>query len=147
MVVPFETRSAAPSDIEWLYELRRSVYREVVIEQFDSWEEDRQRKMFEDGLNIAATQILIVVGEPVGMVCVEERSDCLSLGEIQVLPSRQGSGLGSVVVQGLIDKARELGVPLRLQVLHKNVRAKAFYERLGFRQAGSTETHDVMEVG
>ncbi len=45
------------------------------------------------------------------------------------------------------EEARGLGRPVRLRVLKVNPRARAFYERLGFRRTGETDTHDLMEWG
>jgi len=43
--------------------------------------------------------------------------------------------------------AKALGKPLRLQVLRANDRARALYERLGFRLIGETENHLLMTSG
>lgn len=47
----------------------------------------------------------------------------------------------------IMEEARGLGLPVRLQVLKVNTRARALYERLGFRCTGHTGTHDLMECG
>jgi RimJ/RimL family protein N-acetyltransferase len=45
----------------------------------------------------------------------------------------------------VIEEARQLGLPLRLQVMKVNPRARTFYERLGFIHTGETDTHILME--
>lgn len=54
-------------------------------------------------------------------------------------------GVGSHVVRQELEKARELGVPLRLRVL-KQSQAIALYERLGFTRCGETLTQYWMEA-
>ncbi|MFG6667534.1 GNAT family N-acetyltransferase [Halomonas sp. HNIBRBA4712] len=51
----------------------------------------------------------------------------------------QGQGIGPHVVREELEKARAVGMPLRLHVL-KQSRAIALYERLGFTRCGETPT-------
>jgi ribosomal protein S18 acetylase RimI-like enzyme len=48
------------------------------------------------------------------------------------------------MVGSLLATARDRGVPVRLQVFRESP-AVRFYERLGFRRTGETETHVRME--
>ena len=45
----------------------------------------------------------------------------------------------------VIAKARQLNLPIRLQVLKVNPRTQIFYENLGFVSTGKTDTHILME--
>jgi len=63
---------------------------------------------------------------------------------IQLLPEFQGRGIGSDLILRELAHAKALGKPLRLQVLRANDRARALYERLGFRVVGETEHHFMM---
>jgi ribosomal protein S18 acetylase RimI-like enzyme len=65
---------------------------------------------------------------------VEDSGDELFLADIEIDPDRQGEGIGSAIVRSLQEEARAAGKPLALQVLHVNTRARALYERLGFRE-------------
>jgi GNAT superfamily N-acetyltransferase len=56
-----------------------------------------------------------------------------------VVPARQGRGLGSSILRDLQEQARAVGVPVRLSVLEAN-RARALYERHGFVVVGETDT-------
>ena len=142
----YQARAARASDVEWLYTLRRATYLESVTRQFGDWDEDRQRRLFEESLNIAGIQILVVDGQAIGMVSFEERDDCLWLVDIQIEPAHQGAGIGSAVIRDLMSRARVRGCPVRLRVLHENPRAKALYDRLGFRHLDTTETHHLLEL-
>ena len=44
------------ADRDWLFELHRDAYRDVVVRQFGGWEEDRQRRMFRDTGDAARAQ-------------------------------------------------------------------------------------------
>jgi ribosomal protein S18 acetylase RimI-like enzyme len=45
----------------------------------------------------------------------------------------------------IIEDAAASELPVRLQVLKVNSRAVAFYQRLGFRSIGESDTHVLME--
>ena len=45
----------------------------------------------------------------------------------------------------LMEEAAKAKLPIRLQVLKVNNRAFKFYERLGFKRTGESETHILME--
>ncbi len=142
----YETRPVVGSDFEWLYTLRREVYFDVVSTQFGTWDEDKQRKLFEDSWKPEGARAVILEGRCVGMFAVEERTDCIWLAEIQIAPVFQGRGIGTELITELRANARERRLPLRLRVLRENHRARRLYERLGFRQVGDTEHHHVMET-
>ena len=65
----------------------------------------------------------------------------MRLAEIELLPAWQGRGIGSSIVRWLMKEAATAGKPLTLRVLHVNERARALYERLGFRPFKEIETH------
>lgn len=59
---------------------------------------------------------------------------------LAILPDWQGRGIGSEIVRHLVERARELGSALTLQVHKANPRAARLYESLGFRPTEETET-------
>ena len=68
---------------------------------------------------------------------VETPRDTLELWQIYVLNEWQGSGIGPALFDWAATRARERGaVHLQLTVYVDNHRAKAFYERRGFREVG-----------
>jgi ribosomal protein S18 acetylase RimI-like enzyme len=67
-----------------------------------------------------------------GTVWVQWNPDCLYIYELQVSPEFQGRGLGTAVLQHVIEQAASRGLPLELSVVPANPRAKAWYERAGF---------------
>lgn len=90
-------------------------------------------------------QIIETAGQAVGVVSVEEHPNHIFLAEIQLLPKYQGRGIGTKILQGVLQRSARLKKPLRLQVLHKNDGAKRLYEKLGFLVSGNTDRHYLME--
>ena len=74
----------------------------------------------------------------------EQRDDLVFLGVIEIAPDHQSRGIGTKLVQGLLNEADSRGVPVELQVLKVNHPARRFYERLEFAVIGETQTHYLM---
>jgi GNAT superfamily N-acetyltransferase len=137
-------RPATNLDKDFLRELRRQAYRDVVTEQFGAWDEEEQAAWFEKSLAEATFQIVEHRQTPVGALGIWLSPDALHLAELQVLPVWQGKGIGSEVLGALLQDARSQKKPVRLRVLKLN-RARSLYERHGFVLCGATETHYLME--
>jgi ribosomal protein S18 acetylase RimI-like enzyme len=138
-------RAASPPDAEFLFDLKRQALGGYVAQTWGRWDEQWQRHYFQQHFEPAQIQIILVSGQPVGMLSVVERLDRLELASIEILPAYQNRGIGSFLLKQLLERAGSLRVPVHLQVLKVNP-ARKLYERLGFRAIGQTETHLVMET-
>jgi ribosomal protein S18 acetylase RimI-like enzyme len=78
-------------------------------------------------------------GTDVGRFRVVRFPDRIFLGGIQIHPEFQGKGIGTHLVTALIEESRSVGKPLDLNVDQTNIRARALYERLGFKRQGESE--------
>ncbi|HEB67625.1 MAG TPA: GNAT family N-acetyltransferase [Gammaproteobacteria bacterium] len=58
------------------------------------------------------------------------------IGRMAVLPAWRGRGIGSAMLQALLDEARRMG--LKRVFLHAQIRALPFYARHGFEAFGET---------
>lgn len=143
-LMEFTAKIATEEDKEFLYALNRSVYKEVVIQQFGVWDEEWQRRYFEKKWPQAHYQIIEQAGRRIGAIWVTHQNDHIFLNEIQLLPEFQGQGIGSTLIKQELKRARALNLPMRLRVLKAN-RARKLYERLGFVVYDETETHFLME--
>jgi GNAT superfamily N-acetyltransferase len=78
------------------------------------------------------------VGAVVGVGNIDLRGDVPVIWKLYVLPETQGTGAGSALVAGLLERAP--GRPVRLEYVDGNVRAARFYAGRGFvevrREAG-----------
>lgn len=112
-------------DAEACLRLRHAVF---IDEQ--GFPEDRDE--FDD----IALHLLAVSGDtPVGAARIVIEKDVARIGRICVLPDMRGSGLGAAIVRTAMDIARDMpGVTAA--ALSAQVRAKGFYEGLGFRADG-----------
>ncbi len=107
-----------------------------VIEETWGWDAQWQQREFERRFSSAPYCIIESKFEqPIGTLCVEHRADCHYILELQLVPEAQGRGIGTAIVQMVIENARKECLPVRLSVVPANERAQRLYERLGFRVA------------
>ena len=139
-----ELRVACQDDKEFIYDVKRAAMREY-IEQTWGWDEEEQREIHERRFGSQEFQILLFGGRDVGIMSLALEPDCLFLNQIYILPEHQGRGIGSECMQTVFESAAESSLPVKLKVLKVNLRAAAFYERLGFTVWGDTDTHLLMQ--
>lgn len=137
-------RDATPDDRAYLERLNERSYRAVVERQFGAWDRAAQAASFARKWERGTYQIVLWGDAAAGALLLERRDDHFFLADIQIEAAAQGKGLGTRVLDVVMKRAASAGLPLRLRVLHLN-RARALYERLGFRPYGTTETHYLME--
>jgi GNAT superfamily N-acetyltransferase len=144
MTPPFDLRPAVEADREFLFDLHRATMRPMIERTWGVWEEAWQRAHFDARFDPSAIFVLTVDGRDVGTVWLDRRPAELYVAELQVTPALQGAGLGTAMLRRVIAEAAEAGLPVTLQVLEANVRARRLYERLGFRAIGSVAPHVLM---
>jgi ribosomal protein S18 acetylase RimI-like enzyme len=125
-------RPASDQDREFLYALHCATMRDA-IEQTWGWDDSWQRANFDSRFEEYAVSVVEVDSLPVGSVWLELRPDSLYVHDFGVTPPQQCRGIGTAVVGMVIDQGAGLGLPVVLSVLSANPRARALYERLGFR--------------
>jgi len=79
----------------------------------------------------AIDSIILRDSEPIGRLLVDQDERYLVLLDIAVLPVHQNRGVGTKLVQSLLEEAAAAGKSVRLHVLATNP-AMRMYQRLGF---------------
>jgi len=96
--------------------------------------------------NFDSAEIILLSGTPVGLLKVVRGEDNWDLVQIQILPEKQGGGLGSIILEKLLADADEAGASVSLSVLRANP-ARRWYERLGFPTVGENDKAYDMRYG
>jgi len=92
----------------------------------------RQYESFANQWEPGEVRVIVVAGEDAGWLQTTPADDAIFLGQLYLAKSFQGQGIGSYVVQFLIDEARPDRKAITLGVVKINP-ARQLYERLGFR--------------
>ena len=136
----YTLRFATAGDATFLYELHVAAMRDVVAATW-GWDDRWQQQHFAARFAPERVEIIQLAGKPVGMLELERRPTELFIGNLKLLPAVQGRGLGTAVLRDILADAARENQPVRLQVLAANVRARRFYERLGFVVTGQVSPH------
>ena len=131
----WQLRAASESDRAFLYALHCGTMREV-IERTWGWDENWQQTDFARRFSEYAVSVIEIDGQPGGGLWLELTPEKLHIVELQLLPEMQGKGIGTAVVQRVIEQGANQSVPVTLSVVRANPLAKRLYERLGFEVCG-----------
>ena len=137
-------RQALHADYRWLYELKSASMR-TYIDAVYGWDEAVQEKYFKRTFHPEQITIVTVNGADAGMFVLDRDETGYFLKRIEVHPSFQGRGVGTAVIQEIIDKASFERENVRLMVFKINP-AQGLYKRLGFKIVDETETHYEMKI-
>jgi GNAT superfamily N-acetyltransferase len=85
-----------------------------VIEKTWGWDEAWQQTDFERRLAAYIVSIIEAEGRAAGSLWLEWKPDSLYIHEVQILPDFQGQGLGTAVVQGVLEQGARRALPVTL---------------------------------
>lgn len=146
-------RPATPADRAFLLELYASTRTEelAVVPWTDAQRVDFLEQQFAAQDTYwrtlrpdAAYDVIEDAGVPVGRLYVDRTPQEFRVIDIALIPAARGRGIGEGLLRGTLDEAGRAGRPVTIHVERGN-RARALYERLGFRQIGSTGVYDLLE--
>jgi ribosomal protein S18 acetylase RimI-like enzyme len=122
---------AAESDFEALVAIRIEAMRES-LERIGRFDAGRARERFRSGFSPEHTRHIVVGTETVGFVVTKHQEQHLLLDHLYLLPSHQGRGIGSTVLQLVFAEAESLRLPVKVGALRES-EANRFYARHGFQ--------------
>jgi len=105
-----------------------------------------QLQSYRHAFPLAVDSIIEVDDAAAGRLYVARTDGSLHLIDISLLPEHRGRGIGTALVQALIDEVVPGGGIVRLSVALSNP-AQRLYERLGFRTVGSDGVYLFQETG
>ncbi len=109
------------------------------VERIYPWRPELFREIYDP----AITWVIELDDRPVGMLRLSEEKGEMQLRTIILLPELRGRGIGRCLIEKILERGRQTGRPVVLQVLRLNP-ARRLYERLGFREIELTPTHHLM---
>lgn len=132
-------RAAKEEDYEFLYRLHRETLRDA-IDQTWGWDEGWQAHHFREKFDIARKKIIQQDDIDIGCLEVRDKGDHIFIAYIALMPPYQNQGIGSKLIEAVLDEAHRRNVPVELKVLRRNP-AHTLYRRLGFKVIETSSTH------
>jgi len=144
-MVKYSLRPYTKDDSEFVYQTKKEAYQYYVEKFWGVWDEKKQRSFFADFIKKVQDTLLIIECErkAVGLYHGNMMDqDTYAIGNIIVIPSHQGHGIGTDILKNVIKDNSKLR--MHLQVFKENP-AITLYKRLGFSVVDETQTHYIME--
>lgn len=137
-------RPAAQGDAEVLYEVYASTreaelapldwdaaLKEAFLRQQFAAQDSYYRQTFPD----AGYDLIVDREEVLGRLYVNRGEEAWLVIDLALLPEHRGKGIGTRLLQRVLDEADCAGKPVRIHVERFNP-ARRLYDRLGFREVG-----------
>ncbi|MDJ0521986.1 MAG: GNAT family N-acetyltransferase [Planctomycetota bacterium] len=137
--VDYELRPSTDEDHDFLRRAHHAGLQPWITAVF-GWDPEEQERLMDDWLQRVQPDIVTIGGKDAGYLLVRDDGDVITGLAVVLLPRYQRRGVGTRLVQGVIDRATAEGKPVVIRVLRGNP-AKRLYERLGFEAFEETETH------
>lgn len=137
----FYIRKYNVGDYEFVYQTKKTVYQKYIEENWGFWNETQQRDMFENFIKESGKDIQIVMVDklPIGFYhgsMLDENN--YELGNICILPKYQGQGMGTQILNNIIEENSSRNIYLRY---FKQNPVGKLYERLGFEMVEEMPYH------
>lgn len=149
----FTLRLFSPDDQDFLFQLYADTRRQEVSsfgwpaaqqEIFLRMQFNAQQQWYQMAYSGADHHLILVEGEPAGRLLVFRERDANRLVDIALLSRFRNQGIGTQLLQDLMGKSSQEGLPVRLQVLKTNP-VRNLYRRLGFTETGEDGMYYQME--
>ena len=153
MNVDVRTRPAVPEDAAFLlsvfasarsFELDALRAQGSDVDAFVRMQFAAQARHYEARYPGAQHSVVLVNGRPAGRLIIERSGQEIVIVDIALLAGSRNAGVGSAVVQGLLDEADAGRLPVRCHVLQGNDGARRFWARHGFVHQGVHGGHVAM---
>jgi ribosomal protein S18 acetylase RimI-like enzyme len=146
-------KSIEPKDQSFIEKLYRST-REKELST-TNWPEDQKHRFcimqsiaqetdYKKNYKDASYQIILYKNKPAGRLYVWESDTKIHIIDISLLPEFQHKGIGTKILTGIINTAKQKNKIVCLHVIPANP-AKKLYERLGFKTIRNEASRDYME--
>jgi ribosomal protein S18 acetylase RimI-like enzyme len=138
-------RHATKNDYDFVYQVKVDALKEYIQATW-GWDDKQQQDFHHEHFNHEETEIIQLNGLDVGFAIIKVCPNELRIEEINILKKHQNNGIGTEIIINAQTKAKELKIPVWLQVLKVNP-AINLYKRMGFIVISTNETHFQMSFG
>jgi len=92
----------------------------------------------------AEFQVITLNDQPIGRLYVHRRADEIRIMDIALLPEFRGQGIGSTLLQNILEQGKNLNLPVTIHVEQFNP-AIRLYQRMGFQPKEDKGVYLLME--
>ena len=146
-------RSSAAADTDFLYSVYASTRAEEMarvdwtVEQQEAFlrmQFRAQTQFYVENYPGAEFQVIMLNDQPIGRLYIHKRDNEIRIMDIALLPEFRGQGIGSTLLQDILEQGRNLNLPVTIHVEQFNP-ALHLYQRLGFQPKEEKGVYLLME--
>ncbi len=136
-------QQATKHDEAAIFDLYCQVMKEYIIEIW-GWDQEWQENDFTKHFIYENITMVREESKAIGYSQIEDQGNQLYIRMLLLLPNYHRKGIGSRLLNAVIEKANEQSKVVALQVFKVNERAKGFYQYHGFKVKGETTSSFAM---
>ena len=129
------TRADEMARVEWTAEQQEAFLRM----QFRA-----QSQFYLENYVGAEFQVILLNDQPIGRLYIHRRDNEIRIMDIALLPEFRGQGIGSTLLQDILEQGKNLNLPVTIHVEQFNP-ALRLYQRLGFQPKEEKGVYLLME--
>ncbi len=152
-MMPILLRPVTPADEEFLLsvyastrvdEMARVDWNTEQKELFLSMQFRAQTQFYVENYRGAEFQVITLKDKSIGRLYIHRRGDEIRIMDIALLPDYRNSGIGSALLQEVLEQGKNHNLPVTIHVEQFNP-AMRLYKRMGFRQKEDKGVYLLME--
>lgn len=109
-------RPATAADYAFLADLHRQTFAGYTAQTW-GWNEGRLTAEFRQAFESSVRQVVYLERQAIGSLVVADEGDSLFLDYLAILPTYQRTGIGTKLIQMILDKVARRAIAVRLHVL------------------------------
>ena len=119
-MIKYNLRPYTKDDLEFVYQTKKEAYKYYVKKFWGPWDEAKQRSFFADFIKKVQDSMVIIEheGQAIGLYHGDMMDQSTyEIGNIIVVPSYQGNGIGSDVLKKVIQEHPKLKIHLQVLII------------------------------
>lgn len=136
----YNLRTITEQDYDFIYQVKKDAYQKYVEINFGEWKDELQKEFFKTFMEKfkEGARIITFQGKDIGFYNDCQTEYTYEIGNICILPEYQNQGIGTAILQDVLDAHTDKEI--HLQYFKQNPVGR-LYERLGLERCGETEYH------
>jgi len=136
----YNLRTITEQDYDFIYQVKKDAYQKYVEINFGEWKDELQKEFFKAFMEKfkEGARIITFQGKDIGFYNDCQTEYTYEIGNICILPEYQNQGIGTAILQDVLDAHTDKEI--HLQYFKQNPVGR-LYERLGFEKVGETPYH------
>ena len=141
----YNMRKYNNNDYDFVYNIKKKVYKKYVEECYGKWNEEEQKEFFKKFIDQVQDNayIIMIKNKNIGFYNGELiDDDTYEIGNICIMPEYQGLGIGTNILTNILTKYQDKNIKIKY---FKQNPVGNLYKKLGFAPNGETENHYQMK--